>query len=81
MEQYQMSDYRIVYNEQTDLYRVERRGWAGWSFVMDKTVGDYATFRSCQAAKRFICRRQRGRPASSRRWQVVDGCRRPCPTD
>ena len=77
-----MSDFRIVYNERTDLYRVEKRGWAGWSFVMDEKGGDYATFRSCSAAKRFICHRQGSRRAASfRRWQVVDGCRRPCPTD
>jgi hypothetical protein len=69
-----MSDYRIVFNKQTGRYRVEKRGWAGWSFVTAERGGDYLTFDSCEAARRFICARRRPRRDVGRRWQVVDLC-------
>ena len=39
-----MTDYRIVFNEETRRYRVERRRWWGWSFLMEAAGEDYATF-------------------------------------
>lgn len=75
-----MSDYRIVHNEQTNLYRVERRGWTGWTFVRDAQGGDYATFVTCEDARRFVCR-QRRRASAPRRWEVIDLCSRRCAGD
>lgn len=69
-----MSDYRIVYNEQTARYRVEKRGLMGWSFVTANRGGDYLTFDSCEAARRYICTRRRRLRDSGRRWKVVDPC-------
>lgn len=70
-----MSDYRIVHNEQTDQYRVERRGWAGWVFVRDPASNDYATFSSFEDARQFMCRRRR-RDTDTRRWKTVSICSR-----
>lgn len=69
-----MSDYRIVFNEQTARYRVEKRGWTGWTFVTANRGCDYLTFDSYEAARRFVCGRQRPKPDSGRRWRVVDPC-------
>ena len=77
-----MTDIRIVHNEGRDLYRIERRGWLGWAFVMDPGGRDYATFGSYEAALRFACRFCAGRRQRTRRWQVVDWCRCRCrPSD
>lgn len=71
-----MSDCRIVYNEKTGLYRVERRGWMGWTFVMDEARHDYATFERYEDARRFACEAQERRATRQhRRWKVVDFCR------
>lgn len=74
-----MSDYRIVFNEQTECYRVERRGWLGWSFVMNAAGDDYVSFSRYADARRFVCRATRHRRyGGQRRWKVVDLCSRPC---
>jgi hypothetical protein len=67
-----MPDFRIVYNEQTARYRVEKRGLIGWSFVTSKGGGDYLTFDSYEAARRFVCSKHRSE--KGRRWKVVDPC-------
>ncbi|MCB1802671.1 MAG: hypothetical protein KDI82_13350 [Gammaproteobacteria bacterium] len=71
-----MSDYRIVFNEHTEKYRVERRGLFGWQFVMDQSGTDYLTFDSRETAQQYVCAtRQVGAGRQSqRRWQVVDTC-------
>lgn len=71
-----MSDYRVVFNEHSGRYRVERRYWWGWGFVMDPSGKDYATFEHCRDARRFICERQTGKPGAPRRWRVVGDCGR-----
>jgi hypothetical protein len=71
-----MGEFRIVFNEQRGLYRVERRGWFGWAFLRVPGGDDYATFASYQAALDFACR-NRGQCAGEaawRRWRVVDPC-------
>lgn len=70
-----MPDYRIVYNEQTARYRIERRGWAGWTFVTADRGSNYLTFDSYEAARRFVCERCRPTRGEGRRWKVVDPCR------
>ena len=70
-----MSDYRIVHNQQTDQYRVERRGWVGWVFVRDPESKDYATFSNFEDARQFMCRRRR-RATAARRWKAVGLCSR-----
>lgn len=75
-----MSDYRIVFNEHTGKYRVERRSLFGWQFVMDEGRADYLTFDSREAAQQYVCATRQvgaGRP-SHRRWRVVDTCCAPC---
>jgi IS4 transposase len=65
--------YRIVHNEQTDSYRVERRGLLGWAFVSDPQTGDYLGFEGIDEARGWV-RKQMRRNASSRRWKVVAEC-------
>ena len=65
--------YRIVYNTQTDAYRVEKRGVFGWSFVMRPDRNDYRDFDSFESACRWIQRKSE--PANStRRWKIVSDC-------
>ncbi len=65
--------YRIVHNEQTGSYRVERRGVFGWSFVMDPNRNDYRAFDSFESACRWI-QRKSGPDNATRRWKVVSDC-------
>lgn len=71
-----MSGYRIVVNEQSGKYRVEKRGMLGWQFVMDAAGTDYLTFDSREAAQQHVCsaRQLRVGPQHHRRWRVVDTC-------
>ena len=69
-----MSDYRIVFNEQTGRYRVERRSWWSWDFVYDASGEGYATFDSLQQAREFVCREHGKAAPAHRRWRVVDPC-------
>lgn len=69
-----MTDFRIVFNEQTGRYRVEQRRWWGWDFVRDPAGEGYLTFESLAGARRFVCGHLFGRPAANRRWRVVDPC-------
>ena len=66
--------YRIVHNEQTDVYRVEKRSWLGWAFVSDPQTGDYLGFVDIDEARRWVRRKIRRNHSSSRRWQVVSDC-------
>ena len=76
-----MSDYRVVLNEQTGLYRVERRRWWGWTFVMDPSGDEYLSFRRYRDAMCFVCRRRRQQQRRPyRRWKVVNFCERLCPS-
>ena len=75
-----MSDCRIVLNEQTGRYRIERRHWWGWSFVMAESGEHYATFDRCEDARDYACRHRRRSAAGQRRWRVVDLCARSCPS-
>jgi hypothetical protein len=69
-----MSEYRIVFNAQTRKFRIEQRRLWDWSFVMDDTGEQYATFDSYEAAQRVVCALRRTRINRNRRWQVVDTC-------
>ena len=74
-----MTDYRIVFNEETRRYRVERRRWWGWNFLMDAAGEDYATFADFDSARRFACAQSGQRQTAPRRWKVVGICDRICP--
>ena len=66
--------FRIVHNEQTDAYRVEKRGWLGWAFVSDPQTGDYLGFADIDEARRWVRRQIRNANPGNRRWQVVADC-------
>jgi len=66
--------YRIVYNEQTDTYRVEKRGLLGWAFVSDPQTGNYLGFDDVDRARRWIRKNVRHDNESARRWKVVSDC-------
>jgi len=74
-----MTEYRIVFNERTGRYRVERRRWWGWGFVMDAAGEDYLSFADYRDAQCFVCRQRRPLSGEQRRWKVVDPCERLCP--
>lgn len=69
-----MKMYRIVHNEQTGAYRVERRGLFGWGFVTDPQSGDYLAFADLDAARSWVRIRQHPGKAGWRRWKVVSDC-------
>lgn len=65
--------YRIVHNEITDHYRVEKRGLLGWTFVTEQATQQYLEFSDLESAKQWV--RQHARPSEkTRRWQVVTDC-------
>ena len=66
--------YRIVHNEQTGLYRIEKRGWLGWNFVSDPKTSDYLGFRHLDDARSWICERTQSKDEATRRWKVVQDC-------
>ena len=66
--------YRIVHNQQTDSYRVEKRGFLGWNFVSDEITGDYLQFGDLDAAQRWMQSACGTRNQDSRRWKVVTEC-------
>lgn len=74
-----MSECRIVFNDQTDLYRVERRRWWGWSSVLDSSGEHYASFECCEDAREFVCKHMQRKNSSHRRWKVIGICGAFCP--
>jgi hypothetical protein len=66
--------YRIVHNEQTGDYRVEKRGLLGWSFVYDPQSSDYLTFTDRQAASAWVRQKACRGTGAARRWKVVADC-------
>lgn len=67
--------FRIVHNQQTNRYRVEKRGFFGWNFVADPSGGDYLSFTDAESARAWICRQTTRRDAdANRRWKVVTDC-------
>lgn len=66
--------YRIVHNEQTDSYRVEKRGVLGWAFVSNPQTNDYLNFKDLNAARNWVCSRVRRNDNNNRRWKVVADC-------
>lgn len=66
--------YRIVHNEQTNKYRVEKRGLLGWAFVNDPQTGDYLGFDKVDEARRWVKNHIRRDNQSTRRWKVVSDC-------
>lgn len=69
-----MAEYRIVVNEQTDKFRIERRGWWTWGFVMNDSKDDYATFDSYEAARDYVCKHLLRQQSGWRRWRVLGPC-------
>jgi len=69
-------NWRIVYNNQTHRYRIEKKRWWGWDFVADDSAGDYISFSDLAAAKRWACQHLGQRIQRPCRWQIVDasGC-------
>lgn len=66
--------YRIVHNEQTGAFRVEKRGLLGWAFVSDPQTGDYLGFEDADAARQWIRGKVRRDNDNTRRWQIVSDC-------
>ena len=66
--------YRIVHNQQTSAYRVEKKGFFGWNFVQDPDTGDYLRFADADAACRWIELQNPRKRDTARRWQVVSEC-------
>lgn len=66
--------YRIVHNELTGAYRVEKRGLLGWAFVTSQDSGDYLDFDSYDQACRWIGRKNSAEKPSGRRWKTVSVC-------
>lgn len=67
--------HRIVYNEQTSTYRIEKRGLFGWNFVIDQATSDYLRFDDIDAACRWIDANTVESASVSRRWKVVNECK------
>ena len=66
--------YRVVLNDQSGRYRVERKGWLGWSFVQAES-GDYLGFESLEQARAWVREHQQcSDNTGPRRWRVVDCC-------
>lgn len=74
-----MTDYHIVFNEETARYRVERRRWWGWGFLTDASGENYATFNDFDGARRFACQQSGRFPEARRRWRIIGICDRVCP--
>lgn len=66
--------YRIVHNEQTSTYRIEKKRFFGWSFVQDPDSGDYLRFSDMDSACRWLNTQDRRQQSDSRRWKVVADC-------
>lgn len=66
--------YRIVHNEQTRAYRVERRTLLGWGFVTDPKTGDYLGFSDLESARQWVEGKASRRNNAARRWKVVSDC-------
>ena len=66
--------YRIVHNEMTSRYRIEKRGFFGWSFVTAPDGGDYLSFTDAEAARTWICKKTRRDTDANRRWKVITEC-------
>lgn len=66
--------YRIVHNEQTGVFRVEKRGLLGWAFVSDPQTGDYLGFGDADAARQWVRDKVRRNNDNTRRWQIVSDC-------
>ena len=66
--------YRIVHNEQTDTYRVEKLGLLGWAFVSDPQTGDYLGFDDVGEARNWVRSNTRRKDDNGRRWKVVAEC-------
>lgn len=65
--------YRIVHNEQTGSYRIEKRGLLGWTFIDDPQTDGYLGFDDVDAARAWIQQRNK-RQNGNRRWKVVADC-------
>ena len=66
--------YRIVVNEQTTQFRIEKRGLLGWNFVTDAASGDYLSFAELTDAEAWICAHAEAPSDRYRRWKVVTDC-------
>lgn len=65
--------YRVVFNDQTGRYRVERKGWFGWSFVEDE-AGNYLGFETVEQARAWVRNHSTCAGSGPRRWRVVGCC-------
>jgi hypothetical protein len=66
--------FRVVFNDQSGRYRVERKGWFGWNFVQDES-GQYVGFDTLEQARAWVREHQNCRGTGGpRRWRIVDCC-------
>lgn len=66
--------YRILHNQQTSSYRIEKRGFFGWNFVLEQGSGDYLQFEDLASARRWVAAAIESRRKPDRRWNVVSEC-------
>ena len=64
--------YRKVYNDDTGIYRVQKLGLFGWSFVTEPDGNDYLNFNSSEEAENWICKHTQNN--ENRRWRIIDTC-------
>lgn len=65
--------YRVVFNDQSGRYRIERKGWFGWNFVQDES-GDYLGFGTLEQARVWVSEHNDCVGKGPRRWRIVDCC-------
>lgn len=62
---------RIVYNEFSDQYRIERKRWWGWSFISEPGGVHYLAFDTLESAEDWLERCFKNQTRDSRRWRPV----------
>ena len=66
--------YRLVHNEQTNTYRVEKRGLLGWAFVTNPRSDGYLGFNRLDAARAWIRNQSPKNVDDNRRWKIIQDC-------
>ena len=67
-------NWRVVYNDQTQRYRIESKRWWGWEFIVDADSDNYLSFSSCIEARNWVCQRMTAYERPARRWRVLTIC-------
>jgi hypothetical protein len=62
---------RILYNEFSSRYRIERKRWWGWTFITEPSGFHYLGFDKLEQAEDWIERCYKKKNLPSRRWRQV----------